>query len=261
MLTGSQTVRIERHDLPGGLVALTYADPERLAGGEDTVLPLAFVLHGLGSRKERHLDVCLRVARAGMLACAVDARHHGERWTPESGALYGDRSTLAFLQTFADAVQGTAEDVSRLTDYFGRDHCGIIGHSMGGFTAVHAALADRRAVAVANVSGSIDARPPVGAVLPPEIAALASAADPAARAADLWPCALLLLHGDVDETVPLAGARRLYDAAAPAYTADPSRLELNVLPGVGHEWTTDMAERAVDWLARHLTAAEDTHDA
>lgn len=249
MLTNSQTVRIERHELPDGLAALTFAD-SATALPANSNLPLIFVLHGLGSRKERHLDLCLRLASAGFLACMIDARFHGERRAAETAALEGNKQSPEFVQAFGATIRGTVEDFRSLADYFGRSRYGIIGHSMGGFIATHTALADPRASIIVNVAGSIDFRPPPGLGIPPAIAALASEIDAASRADALWPAAVLLIHGDQDETVPIAGAKRLYETARPAYAAGPSRLEMDILPGVGHEWIPAMAERAVAWMTR-----------
>lgn len=249
----SQVVRIERRDRDDGLVALTFTDPSfDVEGSAD--LPLVFVLHGLGSRKERHLDLCLRLSQAGFRACAVDARFHGDRQSAESQALWGEKTSLSFIMTFGQTVVGTVEDLSRIADDMGAPRYGVVGHSMGGFIATVAALTDRRAVAVVNVGGSIDTQlpPSLLALLPVPVQEAVRALDPIRRAAELWPTAVLLVHGEIDDTVPVAGARRLHAAAAPAYAGDPSRLSLVELPGVGHEFTPEEARLSVEFLTRFL---------
>ena len=67
----SQTVRIERHRLTEDLVALTFVDA---ATASEATKPLVFVVHGLGSRKERHLDLCLRQCLASVYPKISDVR-------------------------------------------------------------------------------------------------------------------------------------------------------------------------------------------
>lgn len=256
MLAAAYHVQIERHEVgTEGLVALrfTRADAE-----QDHSRPLVFVLHGLLSRKERHLDLCLRLAQAGFAAVALDAPHHGDRSDEQTSSLYGDRTALAFLLTFADAVQGAVRDIQILADYFKATRYGLVGHSMGGYTAVHAAMADKRAAAVVNVSGAIEvdaASSPAVRMLvasSPQVASLLASANLAGRAGELYPRPVLLLHGDADETVPVAGARRLHQALQTAYAQTPDGVTLREFAGAGHEFRPEMADAAVQFLAQWL---------
>ena len=247
MLLSQTTVTIEKHALPkSGAVALRFVLPENAAHTPRTPpLSTVFVLHGLGSRKERHLDVCLRLARAGFAACAVDAALHGERATAQSRDL-SDLYAPPFLPAFAHVLMQTVDDVAHLATEWGLPNYGIIGHSMGGFIALHVALADPRAHAVVVVGGALDVSL-AGANAVPE-------ADPAHRAGELAGRAVLLLHGETDEVVPIAGARKLHAALLPHYEgeANAPRLSFVELAGVGHEWTEAIADEAVSWMARHL---------
>lgn len=249
MLTAEQIVRIERHEPGDGLAALTFAPPE-IASALDPQAPLVFVLHGLGARKERHLDLCLRLARAGFVACMYDAPHHGERRTETAAALSGPPTTLEFAHAFADTVQGTVRDAQILASYFGRQRYGVVGHSMGGFSATHLAIRDVRAVVIVNISGSIDVTPPPNLAVEPEIVNAYAEADPAGRAASIAPRPYLIVQGADDTIVLAAGAQRLYEAARPGYRDAPARLRLDILPGIGHDWNEDIAARAVGWLTQ-----------
>lgn len=244
MLTAAYTVRIERHEVgDGGLAALSFSTRDGA--------PLVFVLHGMLSRKERHLDLCLRLADAGFRAVAFDAPNHGERTTSLTTALYGDRQSAEFLAAFIPTVTGAVADVATLAGYFGAERYGVVGHSMGGYEAIHCALADPRAAAVVNVSGSIVSEE--GAVTTAEMAEVVRAGDILARAAELRPRPVLLLHGDADETVPVAGARRLYAALTAAYADVPDAVALQEFAGWGHDWRPEMADAAVAFFRRHLS--------
>ena len=252
----SHIVRIEKHRVEGDIAVLTF---EEVGVGEDLTppppRPLVFVAHGLLSRKERHIELCLDLARAGFLACTLDARHHGERATPEAEACLAGEMNAAFLAAFAEAVVGTVADLGTLSAYFGRDRYGIVGHSMGGFIALKAAVSDPRAQVIVSIAGNPDwAGPaPPSAPLSPQQRAWIERESPLSLADRFWPRPLLLLHGTADEVVPVHGARALHAALRPRYAAgDPSRLALVEYPGVDHAFLPDMAARAVAWMARFL---------
>ena len=68
----------------------------------------------------------------------------------------------------------------------------------------------------------------------------------------MHPAALLMLHGDEDEVIPISGVRKLRDALAPRYAEAPERLELVVYREHGHRYTDDMLRRSVAWTQRFL---------
>lgn len=255
MRESSRIVRIEKHRI-ADITALTFetAGPDE-DGGNAASRPLVFVAHGLLSRKERHLELCLMLTDAGFLACTLDARFHGERATREGAAALGSSGLgMDFAAAFSQAVLGTTEDIARLADYLGRDRYGIIGHSMGGYIALKAAVTDPRAAVIVSISGNPDwTLLPDGARLPPIAEALARQESPITRADAFWPRPLLLLHGTMDRTVPIQGARALHSAlTAGDYRDAPERLQLVEYPEAGHDFLPDMANRAVDWMRRFL---------
>lgn len=254
MREASHVVRVEKHRVNGEIAVLTF---EEIEPGAETAgaRPLVFVAHGLLSRKERHIELCLDLARAGFLAGTLDARHHGERATPEAEACLAGEMNAAFFAAFAEAVVGTAEDLGTLAAYFGRDRYGVVGHSMGGFIALKAAVDDPRVAAIVSIAGNPDwgALAPPYAPLTPEQRTWIARESPLALSDRFWPRPLLLLHGEWDDVVPVHGARALHAALRPRYDReDPSRLALVEYPGAGHALLPDMAARAVDWMARFL---------
>jgi alpha-beta hydrolase superfamily lysophospholipase len=259
MRESSQLVRIEKHRVDEELVVLTFS-AEETAGAEPGSLPqrpVVFVQHGLGSRKERHLDLCLRLAEAGFLACSLDARHHGDRGTLEMRRRLSDIRSAEFLEAFTETIQGTVLDITSAAAYFGTGSYALIGHSMGGFIALQTTLADPRVSCVVSIAGALILSPPEGVVYPPAAADALRRADPVLNAAAFWPRPVLLLHGIEDETVPLLGSVRVRDALTPIYAAQAERLALVEYPGVGHELTAEMAAAAVDWTRQHVPVKAD----
>jgi dienelactone hydrolase len=254
MLESSHSVRIERHTLPPNIVALTFQREPQVEG---EVPPLVFALHGLGSRKERHLDLCLRLAEAGFLACMLDASCHGERQTENCAPLSGDRTSEAFTIAFQASVHQTVQDVMSIATELGRDSYGVIGHSMGGHTAMLLAAEDRRAAAVVNVSGSLymNEKFAIDRKFAPTTVHSLRESDPATKAERYAPRPILLLHGEDDMTVPISGAYRLYNALSAAYPTDDDRCRFVAMPGKGHAWIPEMAEQSVAWMQIYLLEA------
>ncbi len=248
MRESSQLVRIENHRVEGELVVLTFSTENAGACGQP---PIVFVQHGLGSRKERHLDLCLRLAEAGFLACSLDARHHGDRATREMRQRLSDIRTMEFLETFSETITGTVEDIAAAATYFEARSYAIIGHSMGGFVALQTTLADPRVSCVVSIAGALVLAPPEGANYAPNVAEALRRGDPAEHAAGFYPRPVLLLHGNDDETVPVFGSIRLRDALTSVYAVRPERLRLIEYPGVGHDLTGEMAAAAVDWTRQY----------
>ena len=223
------TVEIRKLALPGGALAWLVKSPQ----AQDDA-PLVLVQHGLGSRKERHLELCLRLAEAGFRAGAIDAAFHGERRTfgPQEAALAGDKRSPEFSRAFARCVDRTVEDLAELAGRLTDDPWALIGHSMGGFIALTAARRIENLTRIVVVAGAIDLE---AALDSPE----ARERSAHRNAHELNGTRILLLHGTDDPLVPVEGARRLEEATG---------CDLKIYPGVGHDLTAPMIADAVRWL-------------
>lgn len=158
------------------------------------------VLHGAGSCKENHRDFAQACAAAGLAALVFDQRGHGA----SEGAL--DARAFDDVAAMASLLPGDGPVFLR-------------GSSMGGFVALAAAarVAAAGVVAVCPAGrglllgglreGRFEFRADRAALEP-----LIAAQDLAAAAAALGP-RLLLIHAEGDDRVPLAGSRRLHEAA------------------------------------------------
>ncbi|GAB4453431.1 MAG: hypothetical protein OHK0029_06240 [Armatimonadaceae bacterium] len=235
--------QIERRE-PNGIPVWLFHKPDVA----ETVPVI--VLHGLNSRKERHLELCLRLADAGLTACAMDLRSHGDRRDDDSPLLLGDRTTETFAGAFGRCVTGTARDLAPLADTLGWETFGVVGHSLGGYVALQAAVNEPRIAALAVLSGAIDVSGTTtdGALLH----------DIAACGAHFAGRSTLFLHGTADELVPVAGARRFCEALMLACNETTERVALIEYPELGHTLSEEMLCAAVDWMARHLMEANAT---
>jgi dipeptidyl aminopeptidase/acylaminoacyl peptidase len=199
---------------------------------DETRRPALILVHGWGRNAERMLPYIDLLRPMGYHLLAFDARHHGA----------SDRDGHASMKKFS-------EDIRAAVDFLAHhppadsDHLGVLGLSIGGSAAIHAAAHDPRLRAVVTVGAFAHPREAMiemgfGRIL------LAPAMPltfrfmewrVGARLDDLAPerqiagvsGRVLLIHGEGDTVVPASHAHRLARAAS-------GRAELWVLPSRGH---------------------------
>jgi len=229
--------------------------------------PLVICQHGFGGNKEGMLGTILRLANEGFVAAAMDAVNHGERSDPNLLANLGKDPSLMFQMLI-----GTAEDVRTMIDYLGevlgadQQKSGMMGVSMGAITTLLAATMEDQLKAAVSVVGGANFETlvrkssleriglPVGQLTQfvESAGELIKRYDPIYNVKRFRSVPLLLLNGEIDDLIPLECAQSLYEALKPQYQATPDRLKMKVYPGVGHEYTHEMEDEAVDWLKRYL---------
>ena len=215
--------------------------------------PLVFVLHGLGSRKEKMLTALYELASAGLRAVVLDARLHGERL--DAGERE-ERLNRDYFGATSEMIEGTAQDISHLVDHFAPTCAGIHGISLGGYITFAALLAEPRLAAASVALGSPDWIGPLRRFgLGPGHPAWDRAA--ALNPLDLLPKLLpprplLMLHGTADAVVPPDGVIALEEKLRPLYASSPERLKLQLYPGLGHDYPDDMLARTCAWFERFL---------
>jgi pimeloyl-ACP methyl ester carboxylesterase len=195
-----------------GLSYALFLPPGEPAGG-------VVILHGAGSSKEAHFDFARVCRERGLAALAFDTRGHG-------------RST----GSFGPSAPG---DVLAMCDLLGEHapRVALRGSSMGGFLAIQAAALEPSVAAVVAICPAPPARLArgiaSGRLSDFRVDAAASVPwleglDMDGAAAGLGPrTALLLLHAEGDEMVPVSVSRELHRVAA-----EPKRLL--VFPGGHH---------------------------
>jgi dienelactone hydrolase len=127
--------------------------------------PLVIVLHGTGRSKELQKEWLVRLAQAGLIGLAIDARYHGERSGGAQGAdAYVDAITAAWKTKPGEPQEhpfyfDTVWDLWRVLDYVSErpdvdpQQIAMVGFSMGGIQTWLAAAVDERVrVAVPAIS-------------------------------------------------------------------------------------------------------------
>jgi uncharacterized protein len=179
------------------------------------------ILHGAGSAKESHFDFARVCVAYGFSALSYDAPGHGR-----SAGAFGPRA-IDYAVMMLDLLRER-----------GAPKVALRGSSMGGFSAILAAVRDGKTSAVAATcpapedllllglrSGRLDGFRADAESLDPWLADEVSLRDAAASLAP--DTALLLMHAQGDEQVPYTVSQELYEVAG-----RPKKLLL--LPGGHH---------------------------
>jgi len=218
------------------------------------------ILHGRSGMKEDYLAVAERYCAIGFRCVIPDLPGHGAN--PGRFATYGVKEGEMVLECYREAAAKFE---------FPEEPCVVLGQSMGGSVAVHAAaLPDspfQAMVLVAtfdrlntvirsqteNLLGSLlggAVRVPADRVFGWKTGVKISEINPAEKAAGIN-IPTMIVHGESDKSVPTAAGRKLY-AALP----DLTEKQWLTVPGAGHNnvLVTDYPLYAAmgEWLLRHI---------
>ncbi|MBI2358936.1 MAG: alpha/beta fold hydrolase [Deltaproteobacteria bacterium] len=219
----------------------------------------AILCHGMESNKESEKLVALSqaLAKRGILTLRFDFAYAGE----SSGK-------------FEDITySGEVEDLRAAYDFIQRlsaEKIAILGSSMGGTVALLFAAEEKRVAALATIAAPLHPEKITEAILSREEVQqwrregflhyhgrrinMSLLEDierlDVAGAVKKIVCPVLLLHGDRDDTVPVAEANEIYDCLV-------GSKRLVVLSGADHRLSDPShleraLEEAVDWLSQHL---------
>ncbi|MEK9165200.1 MAG: alpha/beta fold hydrolase [Chloroflexota bacterium] len=214
-------------------------------------------LHGHAANREGLLDDAALLAARGYGVLLFDMRNNGES--------DGSVTTLGLLEV--NDVRGAVAFVAAQTGV-DANRIGLIGHSMGGATAIMSAarIPQVRAVVAESAYTSLEDNIVNGvrevAHLPPfpfaplviffgqqEAGLDITAVRPVDDIASISPRPILIVHGELDETIPVSNAYELYAAAS-----EPK--ELYVIPNVGH---TGLAQAGAEEYVRRVAGFFDEY--
>lgn len=244
--------------------------------------PAILCMPGTPNSKEdllQPVDLLPRWADQGFFVVSIDRPYHGER----SGDLGVAIQEKGLLRVWGESIY----DLMRALDYIQSrpeadgERIGMLGLSMGGMEALLLSALDDRVKGVVSVAGQLvweeifrhdhwkwifrglELRHQlVGADISGDQALKAfreaypglEQVDASVVAARLAPRPLLLMIGEEDPFIPLKAARKVYQVARSAYESKGrvDHLQLRVVSGVGHSFSTKMQEWALEWFARWL---------
>jgi len=236
--------------------------------------PAVVYYHGVTQSKDAYVDthpLARRLTDAGFVVAIPDAPGHGER---PSGATLIARLRESLPHEFCLDVEQAADESPTLLDWLASrldvdgGRLGVVGVSMGGFTAaVVAARARDRLRAAVCVAGSADLPRclaetdsiapgkwgPPDRSLDGETRARIARIDPLGYPEQYAPLPLLVLHGDRDTWNPCATSERFAAAVQPGYAAHPEAFRLTIVPAAPH-WPPNptIVQEAVEWLRYHV---------
>lgn len=220
---------------------------ERPSGREPVATVLVF--HGATASKEEAAGGFAGLTAHGIEVVYLDAALHGERAD-------GDHETVArelggYRNFVWESVRRTCLEMPAVLDALGERRLGVIGTSMGGYVAHWLLAREPRVRAGVTISTTAIWHDPA---VTGETAAWLEANRPSDRADVVPPRPVLVVHGELDGSVPTAAGLGSHARLALAYerAGCPERLGLYLAPGMAHATSPEMTRRAVDWLGRHL---------
>lgn len=193
--------------------------------------PAVLLVHGWGRNAGRTLGLARRLHAAGYSLLAFDLRCHGR----------SEGRAPATMVKFSEDIRAAVDEAIRRGAQPGR--IGVLGLSVGGAAAIHAAARDPRVGAVVTVGAfahpgdamahEMRSRGLPGVLIRPTLRwvehRVGFRLDEAAPERQLSSvrCPVLVVHGTADNTVPLAHGRRLARAGG-------ERVRFLELNGRGH---------------------------
>ena len=258
--------------------ARRLSEPERLTLGSDMPAlvrradirgpqPAIVTLHGGGHDKSVvGPATASRVVSAGVTLVSVDLYLHGDHFDDAASSLDVSYETLLEIVAHtAHDLEGVVADLDR-DPAIKRGAIAVRGESLGAYAALTALGLGVPFCAGVSVGGAADYEMTMADALgasgsPADVIrdeqgrlkARIREFDPLYRTEQIAPRPIMMVHGVIDEAVPIGAHRALYDALAPHYAAAPDDCVFLTHAG-GHNAPAVVDDLAWEWLIRRVVA-------
>lgn len=237
-------------DIPA--IILTPKDDSKL-------YPTIILYHGWSSNKESQVFRGFILSSLGYQVIIPDAIYHGERQPLSS---YGPSNSAKY---FWDIIFKNIEESNRIIDYAinnlkgDKNGIGVIGHSMGGFTAAGVFTHNKDINSLVVMNGSLnwsysnkffkEAMEILDDFTMEENKILQL--DPMNNMDLIKDRPVLFLHGAADPVVDINPQRVFYNEIVNMYN-DMEKIKFVEYLGLGHSVTIKMMEEAAVWFEKYL---------
>ncbi|MDR7871113.1 MAG: alpha/beta fold hydrolase [Tissierellaceae bacterium] len=223
--------------------------------------PTIILYHGWSSNKESQRLRGFILANLGYQVIIPDAIYHGERNALEK---YDAENSVKY---FWPTILNNIDEANKMIDFFIQhydtdpDRIGLIGHSMGGFTAAGVFTYNNHVKTSVVLNGSFNWNKS-NQILKKMMGLedyngfekeeeKINSIDPMNNQQMLVNRPILMLHGSHDSVVDIESQRVFYNQIKPLYS-DKSLIQLIEYNNLDHFVTTNMMEEAAIWFKKYL---------
>lgn len=224
------------------------------------LLPTIIFYHGWSSNKELQRIRGFILSAVGYQVIIPDAINHGERNPID----YNDiNNAKYFWDTIFSNLDESYTIIDELISKYNTDpdKIGVMGHSMGGFTAAGIFTHNPKLKALVVLNGSCGwqnsneiFKKALGITSVEELREIEdriNEIDPMKNLQLLKDRPILMLHGESDSVVSIESQRMFYKEIMPVYQ-DKNRIKLIEYPNLNHFVTTNMMEESISWFYKYL---------
>ncbi|WP_352419481.1 alpha/beta fold hydrolase [Proteiniborus sp.] len=224
------------------------------------LLPTIIFYHGWSSSKELQRIRGFILSAVGYQVIIPDAINHGERNPIDYNDIKNGRY---FWDTIFKNLDESNDIIHELILKYNTDpnRIGVMGNSMGGFTAAGVFTHNPKLKSLIVLNGSCawqNSNKIFKKALGineveefKEIEDKINEIDPINNLQLLKDRPILMLHGDSDSVVSVESQRLFYKEIMPLYQ-DKNRIELIEYPNLNHFVTTNMMEESISWFYKYM---------
>ena len=240
----------------GNIPAILFTPSTR-----EGLFPTIILYHGWGSNKVSQRMRGFILSTVGYQVLIPDAIYHGKRNSIDS--YNADNARKYFWKVIFNNIDESNNIIYDLILRYGADpdRIGIMGNSMGGFTAAGVFTHNPNIKSLVVFNGSCgwensnkifkDSFGITSSLNEKEMEETIAIKDPMNNLHRLKDRPILLLHGDADSLVSIESQRTFYNKLKLIYSQQ-EKIKLIEYPNLNHFVTTNMMEEAIAWFYENM---------